>query len=74
MFTINVSSILYQLLATRATLDNKDIICYKEKRLVRYSLPSEWLAGLGWGGEHLMDNKQEVISEDSGTWWSNENA
>ena len=45
--TLCTSCILYQL-ATRATLDNKDIICYKEKRLVRYSLPSEWLAGIWW--------------------------
>ena len=40
------SCILYQL----ATLDNKDIICYKEKTLAKYSLPSVWLAGLGGDG------------------------
>ena len=28
-------------------LDNKDIICYKEESLAKYSLPFEWLAGLG---------------------------
>ena len=37
-------------------LDNKDIICYKEESLAKYSLPFESLAGLEWGGEHLMDN------------------
>lgn len=52
------SCILYQL----STLDNKDIICYKEDTLARYSLPSEWMAGLGWGGEHLMDSMQEVVN------------
>ena len=53
-----MDSILYQL----ATLDNKDIICYKEGTLVKYSMPAEWLAGLGWGGEHLMDSMQEVVN------------
>ena len=52
------SCILYQL----ATLDNKDIICYKEETLANYSMPAEWLAGLGWGGEHLMDSMQEVVN------------
>ena len=45
------SCILYQL----ATLDNKDIICYKEETLAKSSLPAECLAGLGWGapdGQH----------------------
>lgn len=41
--TLCTSCFIYQL-ATRATLDNKDIICYKEKRLVRCG----WQA---WGGE-----------------------
>ena len=59
--TLCTSCILYQL-ATRATLDNKDIICYKEETLAKYSLPSDWLAGLGWGGEHLMDSMQDVVN------------
>ena len=52
------SCILYQLV----TLDNKDIICYKEETLAKYSLPSDWLAGLGWGGENLMYSMQDVVN------------
>lgn len=52
------SCIMYQL----STLDTMNIICYKESSLATYTVPAEWRAGLGWGGEHLMDSMQEVVN------------
>eukprot|EP00092_Neocalanus_flemingeri_P027091 GFUD01029377.1.p1 GENE.GFUD01029377.1~~GFUD01029377.1.p1 ORF type:complete len:2023 (+),score=566.09 GFUD01029377.1:57-6125(+) len=44
-----------------ATVDSLESICYKDDALAAFSLPAEWLAGLGWGGEHLMESMQEVV-------------
>jgi len=52
------SCIMYQM----STLDNKSNICYKDRSLSRYTLSDEWRAGLGWGGEHLMDSMWEVVN------------
>jgi len=45
------------------TILSNDTVCYKQEMLDNFNVPTDWLAGLGWGGEHLTDTMQQVVND-----------